>query len=30
MELKKDKLSAIQLSDRVGHFQCENKKEREF
>ena len=30
IELKKDKLSAIQLSDRVGHFQCENKKEREF
>ncbi len=28
IELKKDKLSAIQLSDRVRHFQCENKRER--
>ena len=27
-ELKKDKLSAIQLSERMGHFQCENKKSR--
>ena len=27
-ELKKEKLTAIQLSERTGHFQCENKKDR--